>query len=56
LKLYNETKANGLPKSLQRSFLKELLILGPRVKLYNKDHFKSLLKTTEDYYGGGTVA
>jgi hypothetical protein len=33
-----------------------MLVIGPKLRVYNKDHFKSMIKRTEEDYGGGSIA
>lgn len=53
--LHTASKADKLPKSLSMQLLSLLLILGPKIKQYNKDHFKSYCKYQEERSGGGTT-
>jgi hypothetical protein len=53
--LHAASKADKLPKSLSMQLLALLLILGPKIKQYNKEHFKSYCKYQEERNGGGTT-
>lgn len=57
LKLYNASKDDSWPKSLQMQLLAQLLALGPKVRKYNKDHFNTLRKYSEEmHHSGGAMS
>ena len=49
-KLYEAAKQQGLPKSLQFSLIEQILKIGPKVNVYDKDLFKQFVAWKESRY------